>query len=270
VHANIILTLIPDFWFVGKRKDTAPLQAARAADLAMANADDDPAVSAVVGEGAQRITSPTPPPAPKLADTVAAMHARGEEPGVVDEDTLLSAAEQEENGEAVDAQERRNRVTAKAFVKAVAKAGNKRNIENNSDLKKGKGKGKRMGKECKGVGNLKAPATPASKGRARQTKEIPVVLDSSSDSDGERRASASRHTSVHKSTIYTTFQGLLDPVRRSTQSLMLIRNGCLLKTRATYKTLNYKLVLQAARQVLPRRKPTLSKPWSPPSLTPRE
>ena len=65
MHANIILTLILDFWFVGKRKDTAPLQAACAADLAMANADDDPAVSAVVGEGgegAQRSALPTPRP----------------------------------------------------------------------------------------------------------------------------------------------------------------------------------------------------------------
>ena len=65
VHTNIILTLIHDFWFVGKRKDTAPLQAARAADLAMANADDDPAVSAVVGVvgdgGGWRSPSPTPP-----------------------------------------------------------------------------------------------------------------------------------------------------------------------------------------------------------------
>jgi hypothetical protein len=125
------------------------LQAARAADLAMANADDDPAVSAVVGEGgegAQRSASPTPPPAPKLADTVAAMRARGEEPDVADEDTLLSAGEQEENGEAVDAQERRNQVKEKAFVKTVAKAGNKGDIENDSDSEKGKGKGKRMGK----------------------------------------------------------------------------------------------------------------------------
>ncbi len=67
------------------------MQAARAADLAMANADDDPAVSAVVGEGevvgegkegAERSASPTPPPAPKLANTIAAIRARGEEPGV--------------------------------------------------------------------------------------------------------------------------------------------------------------------------------------------
>ncbi len=69
VHTNLILTLIPDFLFVGKRKDTAPLQTARAADLAMANADDNPAVSAVVGDGgegalrsASRSESPTPPP----------------------------------------------------------------------------------------------------------------------------------------------------------------------------------------------------------------
>jgi hypothetical protein len=33
---------------------------------------------------------------------------------------------------------------------------------------------------------------------------------------------------------------------------MLIRDGCPLKTGATYKTLNHKLILQAARQVLPR------------------
>ncbi len=112
------------------------MQAARAADLAMANADDAPAVSAVVGEGgegAPRSASPTPSPAPKLAHTVAAMRARGKEPGVADEDTLLSAGDQEENGEAVDAQERSNRVKEKAFVKTVAKAGNKGNIETDSD-----------------------------------------------------------------------------------------------------------------------------------------
>ncbi len=142
----------------------------------------------------------------------------------------------------------------RAFVKTVAKAGNKGNIETESDSEKGKGKRKRSGKEYKGV--VKAPAIPASKGRARQTKEIPVVLDSSSDSEPERRASASRHTSFQKSMIYTTFQGLLDPVRRRTQSLMLIRDGCPLKTGSTFKTLNYKLVLQAARQVLPRREGT--------------
>ena len=186
------------------------------------------------------------------------MRARGEEPGVADEDTLLSAAEQEESGEAVAAQDRRNRQKERAFVKTVAKAGNKGDIETESDSEKGKEKGKRSGMEYKGV--VKAPAKPASKGRARQTKEIPVVLDSSSDSEPERRASASRHTSVQKSTIYTTFQGRLDPIRRHIQSLMLIRDGCPLKTGSTYKTLNYKLVLQAARQVLPRRKPTSSKP----------
>ena len=259
VHTNIILTLISDFWFVGKRKDTAPLLAARAADLAMANADDDPAVSAVVGDGgegaprsASRSESPTPSPAPKLAVTVAALRAHGEEPGVADEDTLLSAGVQEENGEAVHAQERRNRKKEKAFVKTKASnAGNKGENETDSDSEKGKGKGKRMGKEYKSAGKA-----PASKGRARQTKEIPVVLDSSTDSEHERRASGSRHTSVHKSTIYTTFQGLLDPVRRRTQSLMLIRDGCPPKTGATNKTLNYKLVLQAARQVLAKKECT--------------
>ena len=186
-----------------------------------------------------------------MAVTVAALRAHGEEPGVADEDTLLSDGEQEENGEAVHAQERRNRVKEKAFVKTVANAGKKGENETDSDSEKGKGKGKRMGKEYKSAGKA-----PASKGRARQTKEIPVVLDSSTDSEHERRASGSRHTSVHKSTIYTTFQGLLDPVRRRTQSLMLIRDGCPLKTEATNKTLNYKLVLQAARQVLAKKECT--------------
>jgi hypothetical protein len=183
-----------------------------------------------------------------LAVTAAALRARGEEPGVADEDILLSAGEQEENGEAVHAQERRNRVKEKAVA---SNAGNKGENETDSDSEKGKGKRKRMGKEYKSAGKA-----PASKGRARQAKEIPVVLDSSTDSEHERRASGSRHTSVHKSTIYTTFQGLLDPVRRRTQSLMLIRDGCPLKTGATNKTLNYKLVLQAARQVLAKKECT--------------
>jgi hypothetical protein len=114
------------------------------------------------------------------------MRARGEEPGVADEDTLLSAPEQEENGEAVIAQDRRNRKKERAFVKTVAKAGNKGDIETESDSEKGKEKGKRSGMEYKGV--VKAPAKPASKGRARQTKEIPVVLDSSSDLEPELSA----------------------------------------------------------------------------------
>ncbi len=43
---------------------------------------------------------------------------------------------------------------------------------------------------------------------------------------------------------------------RRTQSLMLISDGCPLKTGATNKILNYKLVLQAARQVLAKKKCT--------------
>jgi hypothetical protein len=77
-----------------RSRDTAPLQAARAGEISMAAADDDPSVCAVAegGEGREggeggagaRSASPTPllatQAAPRLADTVAALRANGDNP----------------------------------------------------------------------------------------------------------------------------------------------------------------------------------------------
>ena len=237
-------------------KATAPLRTPRAADAAIAaEDDDDPAVAAVTDGGgggiSPRSASATPPPAggPTLAETVAEMRARGEEPGVADADTLLSGEEEDNNG-AVQAEAKRSRVKQRAFVKGRGKGKDKAAAATDSD-------------DAEPEPKRKKSRAPASKmtvtrhpGKKARVKDTEPELISDSDDAYEARTPTSRHVGVAKSTIYKTFQANMDPIRRRFQSLMLIRDGWPIKAGATNKAVNYKLVLQAAKQALSKQDAT--------------
>jgi hypothetical protein len=222
----------------------------------MAAADDeDPSVSRVPeaeGEeggdgGGERSASPTPPPAAsaELTDQVTERRLRGEEPGVRDEDTLLSG-EEEDNIAAVENAAKRDRVKQTAYVKTKA-AGKKLVTADNTDSdleperdpkrKRSSGSGSKM---------TVTPHNGRKKGRGKAT-EPEIVLDSDEE---EEAPATSRHVGVARSTIYTTFRGFVELIRRRAQFLLLNRDGWPIQAGTQNRSLNFKLVLQAARQVL--------------------
>ena len=249
----------------------------------MAADDDevDPSITATaVGEGGaadvsrpatpnSRPASPTPPlPASQsrlprrasraednLSDVLAGMAARGEViPGLDDEDTLLQGDEERERGlDTVAVTAGRTRQKQRATqIKPTPKA----DTESDTDLpdpkrsKKWGGKG-RDSAGGKGRGSAGGKGRDSAGGSVRKGKRPREEVDLVSDDDKDQAAVVSRHMPVTVSQIYKDWYGnLLDDVRRRFQTLMFARDGYTLKTLATHKKLNYKLVLRAANQIM--------------------
>ena len=86
-------------------------------------------------------------------------------------------------------------------------------------------------------------------GKRSRKKEV-VELDTSGD-DGQP-APNSRHLSVSASQIYMDWNGaLLFAARRRFQTLIFSRDGAGLKSQAPANAMNFKLVLLAAKAVMP-------------------
>ncbi len=240
----------------------------------------DPSVNAVGGDISPRTASPTPPPpasqsrSPRsasqaegnLSDVLAGMAARGElMPGLDDEDALLQGDEGREgdlNTVAVAAGRNRQRQKATQRKKAEKKAETESDTDL-PDLKRSKESGGK-GRDSAGGKGVAKDATAGGKGRdsaggkgrdsaggsagkgKRPREEVDLVSD-----DDKDRAVVSRHTPVGVSQIYKDWYGsLLDDVRRRFQTLMFARDGYPLKTLATHKKLNFKLILRAANQIM--------------------
>lgn len=254
----------------------------------MAGADEevDPSITAVVserGEGGadisghaspiSRTASPTPPPpasqsrSPRrasqaggnLADVLAGMVSRGEDlPGLDDEDALLQGDEERERDlDTVAVTAGRNRQKQKATQRKKADTESETDLPDSKRSKEsgGKGRGSAGGKERDSVGG-KGRDSAGGKGRdsaggsagkgKRSREEVDLVSD-----DDKDQAVVSRHMPVGVSQIYKDWYGsLLDDVRRRFQTLMFARDGYPLKTLATHKKLNFKLVLRAANQIM--------------------
>jgi hypothetical protein len=232
-----------------------------ALDASMANGDNeaDPAVTAIIeapadaGDAAQaslasRSASPTPPPERPLADHLAVLSANGKEaPGMADEDTLLSGAEDGPGGnlnvQAVAVEAERTAKKSREKRKATQKKPEKSKEvipETESDDEKPVSRKRKRDSEGKGKDRARASA-----GKGRRKKE-----DESGD-DGQP-APNSRHLSVTNSQIYKDWNGpLLDLCRRRFQSMIFGRDGSMLKSQAPANTMNYKMVLKAAQAVMP-------------------
>ena len=190
------------------------------------------------------------------------MAARGEViPGLDDEDTLLQGDEERERDlDTVAVTAGRTRQKQRATqIKPTPKA----DTESDTDLPDpkrsksgGKGRDSAAGKgrdsaAGKGRDSAAGKGRDSAGGSAGKGKRPREEVDLVSDDDEKDRAVGSRHTPVGASQIYKDWSGtLLDEVRRRFQTLMFARDGYPLKTLATHKKLNYKLVLRAANQIM--------------------
>ena len=187
--------------------------------------------------------SPTPPPSAnteKLADHLARLVANGEEvPGVDSDDGLL------------EGETRKDNVVAAAVggerAKRKAKARDDTESDEVASSKGARGAHKTVKSSNKGKGR----AEPVSK---RKRDEITIE---DSDEEADRK---SRHKSVDGSKIYRDWEGaLLAEVRRRFTTLIAARDGFPLRFGATYREINYKLAIQAAKDVMPKQQFTLFK-----------
>ena len=106
-------------------------------------------------------------------------------------------------------------------------------------------------KTVKSSNKGKGRAEPVSK---RKRDEITIE---DSDEEPDRK---SRHKSVDGSKIYRDWEGaLLAEVRSRSTTLIAARDGFPLWFGATYREMNYKLALQAAKDVTPKSQFTLFK-----------
>ena len=191
-------------------------------------------------------------------------------PGMDDEDVLLQGDEERErdlNTVAVTAG--RNRQKQKATQKKPTPKADtesdtdlpdpkrsKKSGEKGRDSADGKGRDSAGGKGRdsaggKGRGSAGGKGRDSAGGSVRKGKRPREEVDLVSDDDKDQAAVVSRHMSVAVSQIYKDWYGnLLDDVRRRFQTLMFARDGYPLKTLATHKKLNYKLVLRAANQIM--------------------
>ena len=249
---------------------SANLKDPTALDARMANADNetDPAVTPIIEQSADapardadpasrasRSASPTPPPENvPLAEHIAGLVAQGQPaPGVADGDALLSGAEDGPDGNlnalAVDAQKERDarkpRERQKATVTSKSGVKSKEVIpDTESDGEKPVSKKRK--RESEGKDQDRASK---SGGKRSRKKEV-VELDTSGD-DGQP-APNSRHLSVSASQIYMDWNGaLLFAARRRFQTLIFSRDGAGLKSQAPANAMNFKLVLLAAKAVMP-------------------
>ena len=247
---------------------SANLKDPTALDARMANADndDDPAVTPIIEASADapardadpasrpsRSASPTPPPENvPLAEHIAGLVAQGQPaPGVADGDALLSGAEDGPDGNlnalAVDAQQERDARKPREKQKATTKPGVKsKEVIPDTESDGEKPVSKKRKRESEGKDQDRASK---SGGKRSRKKEV-VELDTSGD-DGQP-APNSRHLSVSASQIYMDWNGaLLFAARRRFQTLIFSRDGAGLKSQAPANAMNFKLVLLAAKAVMP-------------------
>jgi hypothetical protein len=216
---------------------------------------DDAAVKAVESEPAGEPSqlgsrSPTPPPPANtekqqtsdgnLADHLARCVANGEEvPGVDSDDGLL------------EGETRKYNVVAAAVGGERAKRKGKVRDDTESDEVASSKGARGAPKTVKGSNKGKGRAEPVSK---RKRDEITIE-----DSD-EEAACKSRHKSVDGSKIYSDWEcALLAEVRRRFTTLIAARDGFPLRFGATSREINYKLAIQAAKDVMPKQQFTLFK-----------
>lgn len=247
---------------------SANLNDPTALDARMANADNDadPAVTPIIEASADapardadpasrpsRSASPTPPPENvPLAEHIAGLVAQGQPaPGVADGDALLSGAEDGPDGNlnalAVVAQQKRDASKPREKQQATSKSGVKsKEVIPDTESDGEKPVSKKRKRESEGKDQDRASK---SGGKRSRKKEV-VELDTSGD-DGQP-APNSRHLSVSASQIYMDWNGaLLFAARRRFQTLIFSRDGAGLKSQAPANAMNFKLVLLAAKAVMP-------------------
>jgi hypothetical protein len=235
----------------GDKSVRSALDAPRDTDKSAADADDernaareeeDAAVQAVEGEPAPLGSrSPTPPPASQakatLADHLAKLVATGAEiPGFASEDELVAGESSRDNVVAAAAGEKRAGEKRKKAVEPDATESDENAVP----------KAARRDSRKSGTVQSKRRAVPVPE--PKRPRDTITVEDS--DEEHERK---SRHKSVEGSKIYKDWEGpLLAEVRRRFTTLIAVRDGYPLRFGVTFREMNYKLALQAARDVMPK------------------
>ena len=224
----------------GKRAlDTPRLIDARHGAAAADDAPDESAgaaFDAAVEEVETASRGSTPPPQSQtLADHLAVLSARGEDiPGIGDEEILVAPADGKDDALNVEASaEAQARVQRSKKQSTIVKAETPRTAP----------KPRRK----------QAPAETDSDSDSVQPKKRPktkpqvVVLDPDSEVE---EPTQSRHKSVKSSDLYKKWDQRVPDIRQRCHLLMLVRDGFPCKTSKNHQELNYRLVLQAARDTM--------------------
>ena len=222
----------------GKRALETPRQIdarAAAADDAVdesAGAAFDAAVEEV--ETASRGSTP-PPQSQTLADHLAVLSARGEDiPGIGDEEILVAPADGKDDALNVEASaEAQARVQRSKKQSTIVKAETPRTAP--------KPRRKQAPSETDSDSDSVQPK------KRPKTKPQVVVLDPDSEVE---EPTQSRHKSVKSSDLYKKWDLRVADIRQRCHLLMLVRDGFPCKTSKNQQELNYRLVLQAARDIM--------------------
>lgn len=86
--------------------------------------------------------------------------------------------------------------------------------------------------------------------KKRSKHNQPVVTVDTDSDDDDAHKNQSRHKSVKSSDLYKNWEMRVPELRRRYQVLMLVRDGFPCKVGKIYQELNYKLVLQAAKDTM--------------------
>ncbi len=110
--------------------------------------------------------------------------------------------------------------------------------------------GSRASKPKRKVSSLDTETDNEVQPKTRSKPNQPVVtVDTDSDDDDAHR-NHSRHKSVKSSDLYKNWEMRVPDLRRRYQVLMLVRDGFPCKVGKNYQEINYKLVLQAAKDTM--------------------
>jgi hypothetical protein len=227
----------------GKR---APLDTPRQIDARAAAADDAVDDSAGAGaafdaaveevETASRGSTP-PPQSQTLADHLAVLSARGEPiPGIGDDEILVAPADGKDDALNVEASaEAQARVQRSKKQSTIVKAETPKTP-------------KTAPKRKQATAQTDSDSDSVQPKKRPKTKPQVVTVDT--DSEVEEKPNQSRHKSVKSSDIYKSWEQRVPDLRQRFQLLILVRDGFPCKTSKNHQELNYKLVLQAARDTM--------------------
>ena len=225
----------------GKRALDTPRQI----DARAAAADDAPdesagaAFDAAVEEVETASRGSTPPPQSQtFGDHLAVLAARGEPiPGIGDDEILVAPADGKDDALNVEASaEAQARVQRSKKQSTIVKAETPKTPKTVAAPKR-KQATAQTDSDSDSVQPKKRP----------KTKPQVVVLDPDSEVE---EPTQSRHKSVKSSDLYKKWDQRVPDIRQRCHLLMLVRDGFPCKTSKNHQELNYRLVLQAARDIM--------------------
>ena len=222
------------------------LETPRQIDARAAAADDavDESAGAAFAAAVEEVETASrgstfPPQSQTLGDHLAVLAARGDEiPGIGDEEILVAPADGKDDALNVEASaEAQARVQRSKKQSTIVKAETPKTPKTVAAPKR-KQATAQTDSDSDSVQPKKRPKTK------------PQVVTVDTDSEVEEKPNQSRHKSVKSSDIYKSWEQRVPDLRQRFQLLILVRDGFPCKTSKNHQELNYKLVLQAARDTM--------------------